>query len=69
MYGHSSTGFSPYQGGYPGSSQTPPSYPGQHAVGRGYSGIQVNQGALNGGYSSFHNQRLSLIHISEPHET
>ena len=46
MYGQSSTGFSPYQGGYPGSSQTPTSYPGQHAVGRGYSGIQVKQGAL-----------------------
>ena len=47
MYGHSSTGFSPYQGGYPGSSQTPTSYPGQPAIGRGFSNIQVNQGAVN----------------------
>ena len=57
MYGHSSTGFSPYQGGYPGSSQTPTSYPGEHAIGRGYSGKQINQGALKRGYNSFHNQR------------
>ena len=46
MYGHSSTVFLQNLGGYLGSSQTPTSYPGQHAVGRGYSGIQVKQGAL-----------------------
>ena len=36
-------------GGYPGPSQTPTRSPRQHAIGRGYSGIQVNQGASNGG--------------------
>ena len=56
MYGYSSAGFSPNQGGYSGSSQYPTSYPGQHAIGRGYSGIQVNPGASNGGCNSFHNQ-------------
>ena len=47
MYGNSSTGFLPNQEGYPGSSQNPTSYPGQHVIGRGYSGIQVNPGVLN----------------------
>ena len=57
MYGHPSTGITPYQGEYPGSSQPPTSYPGQPAIGSGVSGIQVNQGALNGGHNSLHNQR------------
>ena len=56
MYDHSSTGFSPNQEGYPGSSQNPTSYPGQHVIGRGYSDIQVNPAFLNGGFKSFHNQ-------------
>ena len=56
MYGNSSTGFLPNQEGYPGSSQNPTSYPEQHVIGRGYSGIQVNPGVLNGGFKSFHNQ-------------
>ena len=65
MYGHSNTGFSPYQGGYPGSSQNPTSYPGQHMIGRGYSGIQVNPGASNGGFNFFHNQQcLSDVTVS-----